>query len=94
MSGDESAAGAGNESAAGAGDERRANAVSRSVTAFGHFWWDFLIGDTPELFLATLVVIGLAVALRHERTVAIVVVLAAVIGCLAASTWRGRKRIK
>ena len=21
--------------------------------AFGHFWWDFLIGDTPELALAT-----------------------------------------
>jgi hypothetical protein len=91
---DERAVGASDESAAGAGEKPRANAVSRSATAFGHFWWDFLIGDTPELFLATLAVIGLAVALRHDRTVAIVVVLAAVIGCLAASTWRGRKKIK
>jgi hypothetical protein len=74
--------------------DRRANVVTRSASAFGRFWWDFLIGDTPELFVATLVVIGLAVALHHDRIVAIVVVPAAVIGFLALSTWRGRVRMK
>jgi hypothetical protein len=74
--------------------ERRAKLITRSATAFGRFWWDFLIGDTPELFVATLVVIGLAVALHHERIVAIVVVPVAVIGFLALSTWRGRLRMK
>ncbi len=62
------------------------------LSAFGRFWWDFLIGDTPELFLAVLVVIGLAFALHHDRVAGIVVVLLAVIGFLGTSTWRGRKR--
>lgn len=74
--------------------ERRPGVVWRSAVAFGRFWWDFLIGDTPELFVATLVVIGLAVALHREGIVAIVVVLLAVIGCLGLSTWRGRTRTK
>ena len=33
-------------------------AVKRGLKAFGHFWWDFLIGDTPELALATGVIVG------------------------------------
>jgi hypothetical protein len=77
-----------------AGEERRGNAITRFATVFGRFWWDFLIGDTPELFLATLVVIGLAVALHRDRVVAIVVVPLAVIGSLVLSTWRGRVRVK
>jgi hypothetical protein len=31
----------------------------RYVIAFGRFWYDFLIGDRPELFVGTIV--GLAV---------------------------------
>jgi hypothetical protein len=68
--------------------------VRRSAVAFGRFWWDFLIGDTPELFAAALAVIGLALLLHRDGGVAIVVVLAAVIGCLALSTWKGRSRSK
>ena len=75
-------------------NDPRPNVVTRSVVAFGRFWWEFLVGDTPELFVATLIVIGLAVALHHHTIVAIVVVLAAVLGCLGLSTWRGRKITK
>ena len=32
--------------------------LARGVRAFGRFWWDFLIGDTPELALATGVIVG------------------------------------
>jgi hypothetical protein len=64
----------------------------RWLSAFGRFWWDFLIGDTPELFLAVLVVIGLAFGLHHQRVIGIVVTLVAVVGFLGVSTWRGRKR--
>ncbi len=70
------------------------NPVVRAIAAFGHFWWDFLVGDTPELFVATLIVIGLALAFHRSQTVAIVVVLVAVLGMLAMSIWRGRKRMK
>ncbi len=54
--------------------------VGRGLRSFGHFWWDFLIGDTPELFVAVLVLVGSAYGLRHVRVAAIVVlpVLAAV----------------
>ncbi len=28
------------------------------IKAFGRFWWDFLVGDTPELFVSTLVILA------------------------------------
>ncbi len=31
----------------------------RMLRGFGRFWWDFLVGDTPEIFLAALVVLGI-----------------------------------
>jgi hypothetical protein len=37
----------------------------RLVKGFGRFWWNFLVGDTPELFVAALVIIG-AIALVSE----------------------------
>jgi hypothetical protein len=30
----------------------------RWLHAFGAFWWDFLVGDTPELLIGVLVAIG------------------------------------
>jgi hypothetical protein len=40
--------------------------VTRLLKGFGRFWWDFLVGDTPELFIAALVIIGVT-ALVSER---------------------------
>jgi len=40
--------------------------VMRLIKGFGRFWWDFLVGDTPELFVAALVIIGV-IALVSER---------------------------
>ena len=34
--------------------------VGRLLRAFGLFWWDFLVGDTPELAVATAALVGLA----------------------------------
>ncbi len=64
--------------------------IRRGLTAFGRFWWEFLVGDTPELLVATIVVVGTALALRHHPTAGFVVVplLAAV--ALTVSTLRGR----
>jgi len=64
----------------------------RAVRAFGHFWWDFLVGDTPELFVATLIIVGVALLLRHHRNVAIVVLPVLAIMFLLLSTLRGRSR--
>ncbi|HVC24670.1 MAG TPA: hypothetical protein VND23_02830 [Acidimicrobiales bacterium] len=67
-------------------------AIGKYVSAFGRFWWDFLVGDTPEVFVGVLVVVGAALALRHERAAAVVLVPLLAVAVLAMSTYRGRKR--
>lgn len=67
-------------------------ALGRAAKAFGRFWWDFLIGDTPELFFATLVVVGAAFLLRHDRPVAVAVLPLLAVVMLVGSAYRGRKR--
>jgi hypothetical protein len=37
--------------------------AERWLRSFGAFWWDFLIGDTPELLLGALVAIGVLAVL-------------------------------
>jgi hypothetical protein len=36
----------------------------RLLKGFAMFWWDFLVGDTPELFIAALLIIGVIASLR------------------------------
>jgi hypothetical protein len=64
----------------------------RALKAFGHFWWDFLIGDTPEFAVATLVLVGLAILLHHDHLLAAIVLPALTTGFLLASTYRGRRK--
>ena len=68
----------------------------RGASAFGHFWWEFLIGDTPELFVGVLAVLGLlalACADHGLRTAAAYAAPVLVALVLAASVWRaGRRR--
>jgi hypothetical protein len=66
--------------------------ITRGARAFGHFWWDFLIGDAPELFVATLVIVGVALLLRHDHTVAYVVLPVLAVAFLVASTVRAGQR--
>ncbi len=70
-----------------------ASLVRRSLVAFGRFWWDFLVGDTPELFVGMLVVVGVVVLLVHlgARDAAIGVAPALVIALLVGSSLRGRQ---
>lgn len=67
-------------------------AIARGARSFGHFWWDFLVGDTPELFVAMLFLVGIAFALRHERLAAVVLLPVLAAAALLGSTWRGRVR--
>ncbi len=66
--------------------------MRRGITAFWNFLWEFLIGDTPELLVATMVVVGVALALRHHRTAGLIVVPVITGVALALSTFRGRQR--
>ncbi|MGH9103518.1 MAG: hypothetical protein ACRDYD_11145 [Acidimicrobiales bacterium] len=75
------------------GASRRPLAL-RLLVGFGRFWWDFLVGETPELFVGVLVVVGVTVGLTHggARTAAIAVTPLLVIALLVASALRGRAR--
>jgi hypothetical protein len=65
--------------------------VIRLIKGFGMFWWDFLVGDTPELFVASLVIIG-AVALVseawHANTTAVIVLPVLAVTALTVSVRR------
>jgi hypothetical protein len=66
--------------------------IGRLLGAFGRFWWEFLIGENPDAFFGTLLVVGAALLLRHERAAALVVVPVLALGCLLLSVYRGRQR--
>jgi hypothetical protein len=66
------------------------NIIKRAVVAFGRFWWDFLVGDTPELFVGTLAIVGSALLLRHDRVAGLSVVVVLAVVFLLGSTYRGR----
>ena len=66
--------------------------VGALLSGFGKFWWDFLIGEVPSLFVGVLVVVGLALSLRHERVAASVLIPLVSLGFLVASTYHGRQR--
>jgi hypothetical protein len=68
--------------------------IERWLVAFGKFWWDFLVGDTPELLIGVLVAIGvmaLLVRAASLNSVAVVSFPALVIVLLAASLSRARQ---
>lgn len=65
--------------------------VRRALRAFGAFWLDFLVGDTPELFVATLVVVAAAIALGHHGAWPEVVVPLIAVAALLASAARGAR---
>lgn len=83
--------GAGSSGGGGGGSPEADRTLRRYLSAFGRFWWEFLIGDTPELFVGTLVVLGAAFGLAVVGgLVPVVVVPLSVIAVLITSVARGR----
>lgn len=68
------------------------NALGRALRAFGHFWWDFLVGDTPELAVATAIVVAVAFLLDGSRVAGYLLLPLLAAGFLLLSTLRGRRR--
>ena len=67
--------------------------VARGLRAFGRFWVDFLVGDTPELLVAVLAMLGLVALLSLVAgwgTLCVVLLPLFVVAALAASVARGR----
>jgi hypothetical protein len=66
-------------------------AVGRLVRAFCHFWWDFLVGDTPELALATGGVVAAAFLLAGTHWLGAIVLPLLAAGFLLLSALRGSR---
>jgi hypothetical protein len=67
--------------------------VLRLLIGFGRFWWDFLIGDTPELFVAAVTVIGVTALLSEFagfNVAAIIVLPLLVVVSLGLSLYRAQ----
>jgi hypothetical protein len=69
-----------------------ASRPTRWASAFGRFWWDFLVGDTPELFVGMLIVLAVAAGLGGAGVAGWVVVPLVVIAVLAVSVALGARR--
>ena len=66
----------------------------RVVKGFGTFWWDFLVGDTPEIFVAVVVIIGVVALLSesgHDNAAAAILLPVLGVGTLGASLWRAKR---
>jgi hypothetical protein len=67
----------------------------RWLLAFGRFWWDFLVGDTPELLIGTLIILGVVAllvkgaSLNAAAVVAFPVMVALLLG---VSVYRARPK--
>jgi hypothetical protein len=68
--------------------------VVRWLRSFGAFWWDFLVGDTPELLIGVLVAIGVVAILVKGfslNAVAVGAFPAMVVAILAGSVYWAKR---
>ena len=68
--------------------------LARIVKGFGRFWWDFLVGDTPEIFVASVVTMGVIAIVSdaaHWHRVGVVLLPLLVTATLVASVRRAAR---
>ncbi|MHB1089066.1 MAG: hypothetical protein ACYC19_09950 [Acidimicrobiales bacterium] len=75
-------------------NEERSPLVLRLMKGFGMFWWDFLVGDTPELFAAAIVIIGVVALSRivlQENALAVALLPLLAVVALTISVRRAQR---
>ncbi len=71
--------------------------VIRLLRGFAMFWWDFLVGDTPELSVAALLIIGVVAVLSeawHANSASVVVLPVLAVAALTFSVKRASDAAK
>jgi hypothetical protein len=71
--------------------------LGRILKGFGLFWWDFLVGDTPEITVAVLLTLGVVALARdvaHLNALAYVALPVLAVTGLGLSVTRARRRMK
>lgn len=69
-------------------------ALRRYVSAFGRFWLEFLIGDTPELLVGGVLAVVIVAVLAHQgvaRAVTVASLPVLVVALLGASVRRAQR---
>ena len=66
--------------------------AGRLLSAFGRFWWEFIVGDTPELAVGVALVVVAAWGLAAASVpIGAALLPVALLLLLTASVWRGRR---
>ncbi len=68
-------------------------AISRAVVRAALAIWDFLVGDTPEVLVITLAIVGIAFAVRAHDSAAVIVLPICAAAALIGVVRLGRMRI-
>lgn len=66
--------------------------IWKAIKGFALFWVDFVIGDSPEIAIGVLLILGLAFLLHNSAILAAVIIPAATILLLVFSLWYGKNR--
>jgi hypothetical protein len=69
--------------------------IWRLLRGFGRFWWDFLVGDTPEITVAVIVIVGVVALLRdvaHVNALAYVTLVVLSVVTLTISAALARRK--
>jgi hypothetical protein len=69
----------------------------RVAKGFAIFWWDFLVGDTPELFVAALAIVGIIALCRVVWRINVLALVALPVLCvlaLALSVRRAQRQLR
>ena len=76
---------------------QQSSLAARLLKGFAMFWWDFLVGDTPELFIAAVVsiaVVALLSVAANENALAVVALPLLAVASLTFSLHRAQRRSK
>ena len=63
-----------------------------AIKGFALFWVDFVIGDSPEIAIGVVLILGAAFLLHNSAIAAAIIVPAAVVLLLVFSLWYGKNR--
>jgi hypothetical protein len=62
--------------------------IWKFIKGFFLFWKDFLVGDSPELALGVLIILGTAHLLRHSAVLDVIVIVVLALILMIITVWR------
>ncbi|MCL5048550.1 MAG: hypothetical protein M1374_07205 [Firmicutes bacterium] len=66
--------------------------MKKYLLAFVKFWYNFLVGDTPEFFVVTLVVVAIGITTHRQSQIFILSTLIFISLVFGVSLYRGRQK--